>query len=156
MADVLTPEERRRCMSAIRGKDTKPELVVRRIAHSLGYRYRLHSRNLPGRPDLVFGGRRKAIFVNGCFWHMHNCRYGRVRPATNSAFWENKRLANVARDRRSLQALRRAGWRVLVVWECRTRKPGRLPEILGKFLRTDPVTKPRLIKGVKNVATASR
>ena len=82
MVDVLTPKQRQFCMSRIQGKDTRPEMVVRRMVHALGYRYRLHVRSLPGCPDLVFPSREKVIFVHGCFWHRHNCRYGRVRPAT--------------------------------------------------------------------------
>lgn len=118
--DVLTPQQRSRCMSAIRGKDTKPELVIRSIAHGLGYRFRLHCQDLPGKPDLVFPRLRKAMFVNGCFWHMHTCRFGRVVPKTNAEFWHNKRRGNVERDRRNLRQLRRSGWQPVVVWECET------------------------------------
>ena len=118
MTDVLTPEQRRRCMAAIRGKDTKPEMTVRRLIHGMGYRYRLHSADLPGRPDLVFRGRKKVIFVHGCFWHMHDCRLGRVKPKTRAAFWEEKRTGTVARDRRQVAELERCGWEVLTIWEC--------------------------------------
>src|SRR5581483_5419780 len=103
MADVLTPEQRSRCMSRIRGKDTGPELVVRSMAHRMGYRFRLHSRLLPGRPDLVFPGLRKVVFVHGCFWHMHRCRFGRVTPVTNATFWMNKRSGNMRRDRKNVR-----------------------------------------------------
>nr|VFK15759.1 MAG: T/G mismatch-specific endonuclease [Candidatus Kentron sp. LPFa]VFK28811.1 MAG: T/G mismatch-specific endonuclease [Candidatus Kentron sp. LPFa] len=122
MTDVLTPDQRKRCMSAIRGKDTKPEMIVRRMVHGMGYRYRLHYKGLPGRPDLVFPGRRKVIFVHGCFWHMHDCDYGRVRPGTNSEFWEKKRRGTENRDRNNGELLRQLGWDVLIVWECQTRK----------------------------------
>jgi DNA mismatch endonuclease (patch repair protein) len=134
MTDVLTPEQRRRNMSAIRGADTKPERIVRSLAHRLGYRFRLHRRDLPGRPDLVFPSRRKVILVHGCFWHVHECPYGRVKPATNSGFWANKRSQNTARDQRNMAALEAAGWSVLVVWECETRKPEQLAQALREFL----------------------
>ncbi|MGA3027989.1 MAG: very short patch repair endonuclease [Bryobacteraceae bacterium] len=134
MTDVLTPEQRRRNMSAIRGADTRPERIVRSLAHRMGYRFRLHRRELPGKPDLVFPARRKAILVHGCFWHVHDCQYGRVRPATNADFWTNKRGQNAARDRRNLAALQAAGWSVLVVWECETRNPEPLGRKLREFL----------------------
>src|SRR5215470_8169365 len=121
MADVLTAEQRRRNMAAIRGKNTKPEMIVRRTAHGLGYRYILHGNKLPGRPDLVFPARRKTIFVHGCFWHMHGCRYGKVTPATNADFWLKKRIGNTERDKRNLEALRKLGWKSLILWECETR-----------------------------------
>jgi DNA mismatch endonuclease (patch repair protein) len=113
-------------MAAIRHANTKPEMIVRRTLHRRGYRYVLRGRNLPGRPDLVFPARRKVIFVHGCYWHMHECRYGRVTPRTNADFWRAKREGNVARDRRTLQALRDLGWEVLIVWECETRDAARL------------------------------
>jgi len=127
MGDVLSTEQRKYCMSRIRGKDTKPELVVRRLVHSLGYRFRLHRRNLPGCPDIVLPGHRKVVFVHGCFWHMHRCRYGRVKPSTNVKFWEKKREGNKERDRK----LRQQGWKVLVIWECQTKKP---EELAGRIL----------------------
>src|SRR5438067_7398142 len=121
MADVHTKEQRSRNMAAIRGRDTKPEMIVRRIVHRLGYRFRLHRRDLPGRPDVVLPRHRSVIFVHGCFWHQHSCRYGRVVPATRAEFWKTKRDENMARDIRNIKALRKMGWRVLVVWECWTR-----------------------------------
>lgn len=132
--DVLTPEQRSRCMSRIRGKNTSPEKVVRGLAYSLGYRYRLHDRRLPGTPDLVFRGRRKIIFVHGCFWHMHDCRYGKVRPKTNSAFWEAKRTRNTQRDREHMEKLEALGWTVLVIWECETKDITTLTQRLQAFL----------------------
>ncbi|WP_167140538.1 very short patch repair endonuclease [Diaminobutyricimonas sp. TR449] len=123
MADVLRPEQRRHNMSRIRSRDTKPELILRSMLHARGYRYRLHAKNLPGTPDLVFTRKRKAIFVNGCFWHLHSCQYGQVRPKTNAAFWETKRQETAARDARKTASLEEAGWQVLTVWECELRHP---------------------------------
>jgi DNA mismatch endonuclease (patch repair protein) len=134
MSDVHTPEQRRRNMSAIRRRDTKPEMLVRRTAHAMGYRYVLQGRGLPGRPDLVFPSRRKAIFVHGCFWHLHSCRYGQVTPATNPGFWAEKRRRNAERDTANLEALKLAGWQVLEIWECETRDQLVLVEQLQRFL----------------------
>jgi DNA mismatch endonuclease (patch repair protein) len=134
MADVLTPEQRSRCMAAIRSKHTKPELAVRALVRQLGYRYSLHRKNLPGKPDIVISRGRKAILVHGCFWHMHTCRYGKVVPATNAEFWRGKRLGNVQRDRKKLRELRGAGWQVLTVWECWTKKPEVLLKRITAFL----------------------
>ena len=111
-------------MSAIHAKDTRPELILRRSLHALGFRYLLHENSLPGKPDLAFPIRRKAIFVNGCFWHMHECRYGAVIPKTNAEFWQTKRTATVARDARKNAELESLGWKVLTVWECQLRKDG--------------------------------
>ena len=132
--DVLTPEQRHRCMSRIRSTNTKPELIVRRMVHSMGYRYRLHQDGLTGKPDLVLTKYHAVIFVHGCFWHMHNCRYGKVKPKTRAKFWQSKREGNVARDKRNLRKLRREGWKVLVIWECQTRNSNRLIERINKFL----------------------
>jgi DNA mismatch endonuclease (patch repair protein) len=115
--DVLTPDQRRLNMSRIRGRDTKPEMVLRRGLHALGLRFRLHVRDLPGRPDLVFPGHRVVVFVHGCFWHAHNCPKFRL-PSTRREFWTQKLLSNVERDRRAKIELLTRGWRVLVVWEC--------------------------------------
>jgi DNA mismatch endonuclease (patch repair protein) len=134
MVDVHTPEQRSRNMSAIRGRDTKPEIMVRSLVHGMGYRYRLHRRDLPGKPDLVFPRLRKVIFVHGCFWHVHDCPYGRVQPATNAAFWSEKRGGNANRDRRNAAELRRAGWRSLVIWECEIRDRERLARRVKAFL----------------------
>ena len=135
MADVLTPEQRKLNMSRIRCEDTRPEMVVRSLVHRMGYRYSLHNRHLQGKPDIVLHRYRKIIFVHGCFWHMHRCKYGRVIPETNRSFWEAKRRGNVDRDRRAIKALKRDGWKVLVVWECSTRKEG-LSDRLRAFLET--------------------
>ena len=123
MADVHSPAQRSFNMSRIRDRDTKPELIVRSIVHQMGYRFRLHRKDLPGKPDLVLPGRRKIIFVHGCFWHMHRCRYGRVQPKTNAEFWQDKRTATVLRDRRNRRTLKRDRWDVLTVWECWTKQP---------------------------------
>ena len=133
---MLTPAQRRYNMSRIRGKNTVPEMIVRRLVHGMGYRYRLHRRDLPGRPDLVFPARRQVIFVHGCFWHRHACRFGSVRPRTNAAFWEEKISGNVARDNRELEALAALGWETRVVWECETRNPDALKRSLRAFLRS--------------------
>ena len=113
----MTPEQRHRCMSRIRGRDTKPELVVRRWLWHQGFRYRLYVKSLPGRPDIVMRKWRTVIFVNGCFWHGHDCQSGR-RPSTNAQFWQDKIDRNRERDARNVAALQAAGWHVLVVWEC--------------------------------------
>lgn len=134
MVDVLTPEQRRKNMSHVRSVNTKPELLARRIIHAMGYRYRLHARDLPGTPDIVFRRRRKVIFVNGCFWHLHFCRFGQVRPATNSAFWEDKRQGTVLRDASKTSALEEQGWRVLSVWECELKDTCALEAKIKRFL----------------------
>lgn len=136
MVDVHTREQRSRNMSAIRNRDTKPELMVRSIAHRLGYRFRLHRRDLPGVPDLVFPRLKKAILVHGCYWHMHHCRWGCVTPKTNSEFWHIKRTGNVDRDRANLKALKRLGWDVLTVWECEVRNAHMTGRRLAAFLRS--------------------
>lgn len=120
MADTFSKSERSRIMAAVKSKDTTPELIVRRLVHSLGYRYRLHVAALPGVPDLVFPRHRAILFVSGCFWHMHLCGACRI-PATRRAYWLGKLRRNAERDKRNRRALRRAGWKVLVVWECQTK-----------------------------------
>jgi DNA mismatch endonuclease (patch repair protein) len=134
MTDVLTPQQRSFNMSRIRSRDTRPERIVRSIVHRLGFRYRLHKKDLPGKPDLVLVRHRKIIDVHGCFFHMHNCRYGKVRPVTNAEFWETKRQSNRKRDRRNAGLLKRAGWQVLIVWECQTRNLDSLQNTLFGFL----------------------
>jgi DNA mismatch endonuclease (patch repair protein) len=116
--DVLTPSQRSKCMSAIKGKNTRPELIVRSMLHRLGFRFRLHRRDLPGTPDIVLPKHRAVIFVHGCFWHMHKCRYGTVKPSTHAEFWRAKREGTVRRDKSHIEDLRKQGWRVLTVWEC--------------------------------------
>jgi DNA mismatch endonuclease (patch repair protein) len=126
MTDVHTPEQRSRNMSRIHGRDTQPEIVVRRLLHGMGFRYRLHVKDLPGKPDLVFPRAKAVLFVHGCFWHMHRCKYGKPAPATNKKFWADKRQSNVARDKRNRRLLRNAGWTVFEIWECQTRQEGRM------------------------------
>jgi DNA mismatch endonuclease, patch repair protein len=131
--DVHTPEQRSRNMAAIRSKNTKPEMIVRRMLCEMGLRYRLHRTDLPGKPDIVMPGRKVAIFVHGCFFHMHKCRYGRVVPATNSKFWQTKRKGNVQRDKRNRRTLQKE-WSVLTVWECWTKQPEMLKQKLRSLL----------------------
>jgi len=121
-------------MSRIRGKDTGPEMAVRRMAHAMGFRYRLHVKGLPGKPDIVLPRHRKVIFVHGCFWHAHGCDAARRPPATHKRFWKEKFARNAARDREALRALWQAGWQVLVVWECETKDARQLRAILAAFL----------------------
>jgi DNA mismatch endonuclease (patch repair protein) len=121
MADTFTKAERSRVMAAVKGRNTTPELTVRRMVHSLGYRYRIHVDRLPGCPDLVFPARRKIILVHGCFWHRHHCSAGQSMPATRVEYWSAKFARNQARDRRNRRALQRLGWSLLTVWECQTR-----------------------------------
>lgn len=118
MTDNLTQAQRRRTMQAVKGRDTKPEWALRRRLHALGFRYRLHDRTLPGKPDLVLPRWRAAVFVHGCFWHGHDCPRGARRPATNRAYWEAKIARNQARDAAAEERLRAMGYRVLTVWEC--------------------------------------
>lgn len=121
MTDIVDSQTRSRMMAGIRGKDTKPELALRRSLHSLGFRYRLHAKGIPGKPDLVLPKYRAVIFVHGCFWHRHpGCRYAST-PATRPEFWASKFSANVARDSAVRSALLLAGWRVATVWECAMR-----------------------------------
>lgn len=134
MADVHSPEQRRRNMASVRGRDTAPELALRRILTRLGIRYRLHRSDLPGKPDLVFASRRKVIFVHGCFWHSHSCKAGRAAPRTNATFWAIKRGATVERDRRNVADLRAAGWEPLIVWQCQLRKPSDIEQAVLRFL----------------------
>lgn len=134
-------------MSRIRSKNTKPELVVRRLVHALGYRFRLHRRNLPGSPDLVFPTRRKVIFVHGCFWHRHpGCKMSSM-PSTRRNFWENKFQLNVERDIRKEIQLMALGWEVLVIWGCETRRPEILATTLREFLGTPGVSTASSQKG---------
>jgi DNA mismatch endonuclease (patch repair protein) len=132
--DRFSPKLRSKVMSRIKGKNTKPELIVRRFLHRLGYRYTLHRKELPGTPDLVFPARRKVILVHGCFWHHHNaCKDGRV-PKSRVDYWSLKLRRNVERDRGSVRRLRRLGWRVLTVWECETDNLDLLSMRLLRFL----------------------
>jgi DNA mismatch endonuclease, patch repair protein len=134
--DTLDPKQRSERMSRIRGKDTGPEMTVRRLVHGMGYRYRLHRRDLPGRPDLVFATRRKVIFVHGCFWHRHGdsrCKLSRL-PKSRLEFWETKLENNRRRDSVKQKELWAAGWDVLVVWECQVNNKASLAETIKAFL----------------------
>lgn len=134
--DTLTAIERAKRMARIRSKDTKPEISVRRLVHGMGYRYRLHAKDLPGRPDLVFRPRRKVIFVHGCFWHRHDrCARNRLpRSPERREYWSSKLNGNVRRDHRNAAALERMGWDVLVIWECQTKDLGHVALTVRQFL----------------------
>jgi DNA mismatch endonuclease (patch repair protein) len=134
--DKLSEKERSENMRQIRSTGMKPEMAVRRMVHRMGYRYRLHVNDLPGRPDLVFPRRRKIIFVHGCFWHQHAAQLCRIvrQPKSNRDYWHDKLVRNAARDRRNRIKLRSLGWRVLVVWECSLQHERRLEAHLWKFL----------------------
>ena len=125
MADVFSLQKRREVMASISAKNTKPELLLRKALHRKGFRYRLHDKNLPGKPDLVFRGLNAVVFVNGCFWHGHDCHLFKV-PATNREFWETKIKTNQVRDAKNRDLLLEQNWRVLIVWECSTRGKCRL------------------------------
>ena len=137
MVDNLSPKDRSRLMSRVRGKDTKPEMLVRRLAHSLGYRFRLHRRDLPGSPDLVFPSRKKVIFVHGCYWHRHDCRKA-TTPKSNVEFWKKKFDDNVMRDQKNLDDLADRGWDAMVVWQCQTKNHDDLADRLANFLGDRP------------------
>src|ERR1017187_2382976 len=124
--DILTPEQRHRCMANVKSRNTKPEIVLRKALFSRGLRYRLHVKRLPGTPDRVFPKYRAVLFVHGCFWHGHGCRLF-VVPATNREFWVQKIDGNRSRDEQAIRALRGMGWRVMTVWECAVRGLDRLP-----------------------------
>lgn len=140
-ADVVTPETRSRMMAGIRGKNTRPELMIRSALHKAGFRYRLHQTNLPGKPDLVLSRFRAVIFVHGCFWHGHDCDLFRW-PATREAFWQEKIDRNLTRDSQQIDDLAGKGWRVAVIRECALKGKTRLPlpdivEALGLWLKSD-------------------
>jgi len=136
MSDVLTPEQRRLNMSRIKSKDTKPEMLVRKELHARGFRYRLHEKSLPGRPDLVLVRFKTAIFVNGCFWHGHDCLRCKI-PAIRREFWEDKISKNATRDRKIIDQLTGSGWNVLIVWECALYGPLRFSteEVINRIER---------------------
>lgn len=139
MIDTLTPSARSERMGRVRGRDTKPEMVVRRLIHGMGYRYRLQARDLPGRPDIVFRKRKKAIFVHGCFWHRHPdpaCKLARL-PKTRLDFWLPKLEGNRRRDIANVERLEALGWQVLLVWECELRDREQLRNVLRRFIEGD-------------------
>lgn len=132
--DNLTKDQRTKTMRRVKSKDTSPEMIVRRAAHGLGYRFRLHRKDLPGKPDLVFAGRRKVIFVHGCFWHQHPVCPAAKRPASNTEYWNAKLDRNVARDKDHVAKLKKAGWGVLIIWECETKDSAALEQRLTDYL----------------------
>ena len=134
MVDILTKSQRYVCMSHNKGKDTKPEIVVRKLISSMGYRYRLHRKDLPGRPDVVFSSRKKVIFINGCYWHRHKCKKGCSTPKTKHSFWQSKFSKTIKRDKTNYQELSHLGWRVLVIWECQLKDIENVKKKIVKFL----------------------
>ena len=132
--DVFDAKKRSSIMRLVKGKDTKPEMIVRRLLHGEGFRYRLHRADLPGKPDLIFPARHKVVFVHGCFWHQHpGCRHA-DRPSSNTDYWRAKLDRNIARDERTLAALKSEGWQAFIVWECETRNRVKLLQELKEFL----------------------
>ncbi|MFU8858363.1 MAG: very short patch repair endonuclease [Deferrisomatales bacterium] len=137
MTDVFSKEKRSWIMSRVKGRDTKPEVLVRSFVHRMGFRFRIHRRDLPGSPDIVLPRHKKVIFVHGCFWHGHKrCRRAK-RPTTNEGFWNQKLDGNVKRDMRFRRRLRQIGWEVLVVWQCEIRSPEKLLRKLEGFLHDE-------------------
>ncbi|MBX6370464.1 MAG: DNA mismatch endonuclease Vsr [Rhodospirillales bacterium] len=145
--DIISAERRSALMRRVRQRDTDPELVVRRVAHALGYRFRLHRRDLPGTPDLVFPKYRVALFVHGCFWHRHEGCPRATTPKSRRDYWLPKFAANVERDRRKAAALEAAGWRAVVVWECETADSSALKRRLPGLLHSSIVSSPSKRKG---------
>lgn len=136
MSDVFSKQKRSEIMSKVKGGNTKPELLVRSLLHRMGYRFRIHRSDLPGKPDIVLPKHRKIVMVHGCFWHGHrSCRKGQNRPSSNKRFWDRKIRGNAERDKRNVAELRRLGWNVLTVWECETRNQDRLARKLLNFMR---------------------
>jgi DNA mismatch endonuclease (patch repair protein) len=129
-----TPERRSRIMRAVKGRDTSLEMTVRRLIYSMGYRYRLHRKDLPGKPDLVFSSRRKVLFIHGCFWHGHDCKRGARVPKTNRDYWQKKIARNQARDSKNIAALQTMGWDILIIWECQIKDETSLRQRLSAFL----------------------
>lgn len=134
--DTISPEKRSNNMRRIRSKDTAPELLVRRLVYSMGYRYRIHYNKLPSKPDLAFIGRKKVIFVHGCFWHGHVCEKGDRRPKSNQAYWATKIDSNIKRDIETQSALNATGWSVLVIWECELKNLSLINNRIRDFLDT--------------------
>ena len=121
-------------MTAIKSRHTKPEMIVRSIVHRLGFRFRLHDKKLPGKPDIVLPRHKKIFLVHGCFWHMHDCKRGNVTPKTNTDYWQNKRIRNVERDKTNLTAYSEAGYKTLTIWECEVKNKTALTDKLKNFL----------------------
>lgn len=138
MTDVFDAEKRSAIMRAVKSRDTRPEMRVRKAAHALGLRFRLERADLPGKPDLVFPSRRVALFVHGCFWHGHDCPRGARMPAANRDYWQAKIGRNIARDRASLLALRELGWKPEVIWECETADAAALSRLIARRVGKPP------------------
>lgn len=136
VVDTLTPEQRSEMMSRVRSKDTVPEKFVRSLVHRMGFRFSLHRKDLPGKPDLTFASRGKVIFVHGCFWHLHQACQNTRLPKSNVEFWKAKLEGNQRRDRASIRRLRKSGWSVMVVWECQLKNSERLARRLRAFLES--------------------
>ena len=134
MPDIVSKQKRSWMMSRVRDRDTKPEKLVRSTLHNMGFRFRLHKRDLPGKPDIVFPGRKKAIFVHGCFWHQHEGCPRSARPASNQSFWDSKLDENTKRDIRQIEQLWNLDWEILIIWECETEKKSILLPKLSQFL----------------------
>lgn len=137
MTDIFSKAKRSWLMGRVKGRDTKPEILVRSFIHRMGYRFRIHRRDLPGNPDIVFPRHRKVIFVHGCFWHGHGRCLRSKRPTTNKDFWNEKLDGNIERDKRFRRALQRLGWKVFVIWQCETREPEKLLRKLERILHED-------------------
>jgi DNA mismatch endonuclease (patch repair protein) len=131
--DTRTPEKRSEIMASVKGKNTGPEMEIRRLVFGLGYRYRIHYSKLPGKPDIAFPARRKVVFVHGCFWHGHGCAKGRL-PKSKLLFWKPKIAANKTRDEKNIVEIRAKGWKSLVVWQCETKKEAVLTRRIARFL----------------------
>jgi len=132
--DPLSPEQRSYTMSRVHGKDTKTEMLVRRLLYRLGYRYRLQGRDLPGNPDIVFRSKKKVIFIHGCFWHGHDCRSGKKRPKSNEEYWLPKLAKTKARDAQNQEKLLELGWNFLILWECQLKNKDALIEKIRFFM----------------------
>ena len=141
MTDRFSNEKRSAIMRSVRSKNTRPEILVRRMLHASGFRYRLHQKELPGKPDIVMPKHRTVIFVNGCFWHGHTCKKGTTMPKTHAAFWQEKISANKQRDKKNRSELRKRDWRVIIVWECETKQQESLSKILSERLRSPLATR---------------
>lgn len=149
MADIVSPEKRSAMMSGIRGRDTKPEIIVRSLLHRLGYRFRLHRKDLPGRPDIVLPKWHTVIFVNGCYWHGHDSCHLFRPPMTRTEFWSNKIEGNRARDQRNYTALQNSGWKVLIIWECAISKKQRLSDELLELEIVAALASPETIVDIR-------
>ncbi|MEN8136207.1 MAG: very short patch repair endonuclease [Thermodesulfobacteriota bacterium] len=131
---IKCSEKRSKIMRAVKSKDTSPEMIVRKLIFSLGYRYRLHYKNLPGKPDIVFPTRKKVVFVHGCFWHSHTCKRGDRIPKVNRDYWIRKIQSNAIRDKKNVKSLEENGWKVMVIWECEIKEIENIKNKLITFL----------------------